>query len=436
MKKKLTILILLLTSLTAACSLTEDITPPPNTQFPTLQETITRQSVNPTESPEVSPTTSVSTAVSTGVPAAPDGFVGNISGSINHPSGTSIPGGQTVKLVGYDQNESGGYQKALELDASVNTDGSYVFRDIAVPLERAFLLFTTWEDVEYQSDPLIISTSSAEYPLSINVFGSTNDPKSLQFDQVHLIFGVPSQESIPVTGLFVVTNTGEKAIKVATDGTSVPFINLPEAASDVKFQLSQSSAELMIAAGGFAMLPGVDRQYGFIASFNLPYKKSLKYDQTFSLDVSSLTVFIPQGMRLKSEQLTESDTQVIQSQTYQKYQSDDQGLGSSLSLKLSGAPGGTSGLKFDRQTLVLIGIGVVGLLLVGVGGYLFYFDRARAKKQLEMVEAEIEPESPAEDREALMDAILSLDDQFEAGTIPENEYQDRRKELIERLKKN
>ncbi len=51
--------------------------------------------------------------------------------------------------------------------------------------------------------------------------------------------------------------------------------------------------------------------------------------------------------------------------------------GSSLSLTLSGKPATSTGFTSDKQTMVLIGIGVVGILLIGVGIYFYLRDRAR-----------------------------------------------------------
>ena len=75
----------------------------------------------------------------------------------------------------------------------------------------------------------------------------------------------------------------------------------------------------MNATGGFALLPGVDEQYGFIASFTMPYGNSLKFDQPFSLPVSSMIVFIPQGERICKVDDIATGSQEIQGQSYQMY---------------------------------------------------------------------------------------------------------------------
>ena len=244
-----------------------------------------------------------------------------------------------------------------------------------------------------------------------------------------------------MTELYIVTNPGKLVVVVTSDGTTIPFVKIPAGAGSVQYQLSQGSAQLLNAPGGFALLPGADKQYGFLASFSMPYGRSLKYDQLFVLPVASLTVFVPQGMRLSGAQFTAAGAQTIQSQTYLTYQTKKLAAGSSLSLALSGKPGASTGFKFDRQTIVLIGIGLVGILSIGVGVYLYLHDRSRflqeEQKELEGQEEhdeEIEEDTLGEDRDSIMDAMIVLDDQYQAGEIPQENYEERREELKERLK--
>jgi uncharacterized membrane protein len=247
-----------------------------------------------------------------------------------------------------------------------------------------------------------------------------------------------SQNAIQVTELYIVTNLGNKVVVVPSDGTTIPFLQIPVGAGSVQYQLAQGSAQLLNATGGFALLPGADKQYGFLVNFSMPYNRSLKYDQLFNLPVSSLTVFVPQGMHLSSEQLTTAGPQTIQSQTYLMYQSNKMAAGSSLSLALSGKPGASTGFKFDRQTIVLICIGIVAILLTGVGIYLYMRDRTRHLKEEQEKQEEqygqIEEDALGEDRDNIMDAMIALDDQYTVGEIPKEAYEKRRTELKERLK--
>jgi hypothetical protein len=444
MKYRLITLIVLLSLALASCSLAEDITPPPGYQSPTSvptqspatqtpQATWTKEP--PSATPDVSPdsTQSITPAVNSTTTAAV-APIGNISGNLINGSGGSIPAGQKITLEGFDKDQAGTYQNVMELVAPVDPNGSYSFKGVEVTQGRAFIIITSWQGVEYQSDPVIVSASTTDFTLPITIYEKTDDSQVLTINQVHLILNLSSQNEVQATELFIVTNPGNQVVVVPSDGTTIPFLQMPKNASGLQYQLSQGSAPLLNATGGFALVPGADKQYGFIASYTLPYVKSLNFDQPFSLPVSSLTVFVPQGMRARGEQLTDAGLQDIQGTSYQMYQTNKIASGGSFSMTLTGKPGAPTGFTISRQTWVLIGICLVGLLLIGLGLFLYLRDRARFKKEIESDQEAIQTDALGEDRDNIMDAMIALDDQYKAGEIPKEAYETRRQGLKERLK--
>jgi hypothetical protein len=443
MKFHLVVLSVILSLTLAACSMAKDITPPPGYQSPTDVPTISQSDQSPkstptseptTATPESTPTETRSINPSDNFDSTPNPSLINIDGKLENGSGGNIPEGQKITLVGFDKDQSGNYQMGIELEAVIESDGSYKFKDLDAPLDRAFLIITSWGGVEYQSEPVIVTEGGTDLSVPITIYEKTDDPTVLSINQVHLFLNSSSQDIIQVTEIFIVTNPSNKVVVVSSDGTSIPFIHTPENATGVQYQLSQGSTQLLNATGGFAMLPGADKQYGFIASFTMPYAKSLKYEETFSLPVSSLTVLFPVGMRLRSDQLIDAGTQDIEGQQYQMYQTNNLASGSSLSLTLSGKPGDSTGFTLDRQTKIIIGIGVVGLVLIGVGIYLYFHDRARFKKENEVIQDQIEADALGEDHDNIIDAIVALDDQYTAGEISKDAYTMRRNELKDRLR--
>ena len=447
MKFRQTALVIVLCLVLVSCSLAEDITPPPGYKSPMPVPTLASVTPMAESTSTVEPATAInvptpaslqSTTPLADATAMPGTSLGIITGTLIYGSGGGIPEGQNVTLVGFDQDQTGSYQKALELQSQVNRDGSYSFTGVELALNRAFLIITNYGGVEYQSDPVIVKDATTKYSIPITIYDKTNDFNVLTVNQVHLKFDLSSQNVIQVTELYIVTNPGKQVVVVSSDGSTIPFLQVPAGAGSVQYQLAQGSAQLLNVTGGFALLPGADKQYGFLVSFSMPYSKSLKYDQLFTLPVSSLTVFVPQGMHLSGEQLTAAGPQTIQSQTYLMYQSNKMAAGSSLSLALSGKPGASTGFNFDRQTIVLICIGVVGILLIGVGIYLYMRDRNRLLKEERQEQEEqggqIEEDALGEDRDDIMDAMIALDEQYKAGEILKDAYEKRRMELKERLK--
>jgi hypothetical protein len=234
----------------------------------------------------------------------------------------------------------------------------------------------------------------------------------------------------------VISNPGGKAVIVPSDGSSVPFIQTPDGAQSVNFQLAQSSAPLMTATNGFALLPGTDKQYGIITTFNLPYTNRLAFTQFFTLPVSSATIIVPEGVKVRSDQLTDAGTQGSTGTTYHLYQGGSLASGSTLTMTISGMPGDKAGFVLDQRTLLMIGVGALGLILIGLGIFLFLRDRKLRKmeEELEDNNEEVDEDALGDDRESIMDAIIALDDQYKNGDISKEAYEKRRDELKERLK--
>jgi hypothetical protein len=442
MKFYLTTLALILSLVLGSCSPPADITPTPGHKTPSSLSTPAAETPTPQSSSTIEPATATIAATpanpqSNTLPAdsTPGTSLANFTGKMVNGSGGGIPEGQNVTLVGLDQDKTGSYQKVLEKQSQVSRDGSYAFSGVEVSINRAFLVIAMVGGVEFQSDPILVKDSTTNFSIPITIYEQTNDFHTLSVDQVHIKFDLSAQKVIQVTELYIVSNPGKQVVVVSSDGTSIPFLQNPAGAEGVKYQLAQGSAQLLNATGGFALLPGADKQYGFLVSFSIPYARNLKYDQLFTLPVSALTVFVPQGMWLSGKQFTAAGPQTIQSQTYQMYQSKKMSAGSSLSLTLSGKPDGSSGFKFDRQTIVLICIIVVGILLIGMGIYLYLHDRARfLKEEQGDQEKPIDQDASGDIQDSIMDAMIALDDQYKAGEISKETYEERRMELKEHLK--
>jgi hypothetical protein len=108
-----------------------------------------------------------------------------------------------------------------------------------------------------------------------------------------------------------------------------------------------------------------------------------------------------------------------------------------LAMELSGRPkGGSTNLLTgsENRTNLLIGAGALGATLVIVGVWLFRKNRTEeAEDEDEEEDLEAVSSDLPDDRDALMDAIIALDDLYKAGELPEEAYQQRRSQLKEKL---
>ena len=428
----------------AGCSLAEDITPPPGFQSPTLDAisstpepslpttpTVTSDRTIPSSTIEPNFADSTLAASSTEVGINASAPFLKFDGKVTNASGSPIPDSLIAHLYLYKTGSSAIDQT---LTTRVQPTGQYQFDHVPADSKTTYFVVVEFDGVTYTSDPVIYDGTFTTHDMPVSVYDSTSDLLALSFSQIHMQFDFTTDGQVQARMLYIVSNLGLKSVVVQSDGTSIPFIKIPDGAADVKYDLAQGGAPLASATNGFALLPGADKQYGIIATFSLPYTRNLKIVQPFSVPVSSETVIVPVGVRVSSDQLEDTGTQTFQGTNFHLYQGGNLASGSTLTLTISGKPGDATASFPSRQTSILIGIGAAGILLIGVGIYLFLRDRARIKQPEAILSSEIAADTPGDDRDTIIDAIIALDEQYKGGCISKEAYQKRRDELKNRLR--
>ncbi|MBU2610097.1 MAG: c-type cytochrome [Chloroflexi bacterium] len=419
-------------------SLTFDLSAPKAIPTSTPEATATLEAQPATPDPQLS---TPEAAVTNEASATPEIAVGTITGTVVNATGNALPAGLTVTLRGFDHGSEasaglaeGLTAEAINLSVPLASDGSFNFENVEMTAGRLFLAEVTFTGVPYQSDFVSVEAGMDRLALPpLNIYETTNDMALLTLDQTHIVFDFSSPGVAQVYEIYILTNSSTQTIVILTDGQSLPFIALPENAQNVGFDLAQGSAPLLPADGGFAIPPSAN-QYGIVAFFTLPYDKKLEVTQPFKLAAESVTLFVPEGFKVKGDQLTDAGVKPIQGNSFQTYTTENVKADSSLTFTVRGSTtASTGGTSLDTKTSLIVGLGGLGIVLILAGVYLFFRDRAR---QVEPEEGEEEAPEDAlgEDPVSLTDAILALDDQFKAGGIAKEAYEKRRAELKARLK--
>lgn len=428
------LIVFLLALILAGCnfSLAEDITPPPGLTQPPEAELAPTATSAPATTKMASPATATALPVGTLAPVnigTPSAGVVTISGKVTNGSGGSLPVGLTATLHGILNQ-----QETLNLEIPLNQDGYYKFQNVPLTTGMEFLVVVQYGPVSFLSAGGTYDGTTGSYDQPVTIYNSTSDLTGLSLDQVHLQASITTAGEIQMDEIYVMTNPGNAAVEVATDGTTLPFASLPKGALQPAISLSQSSAALVMSDNGFAMLPG-SQQYAFVVSFTLPYENNkVSLTQPFVLAPKSLTVIVPAGVKVTGKGLADQGASDFQGSTYQIYNGGPLAKGASIDLTLAGRSqsGAAAGSTLGTTTILQIGLGIVGLLLVAAGVIFLVRDR---RKVIETVPAEMAEAEPLDDETTRMaDAILELDDQFAAGKISQANYQQRRDQLKEELK--
>ncbi|MBI5934926.1 MAG: c-type cytochrome [Chloroflexi bacterium] len=403
-------------------------TPEPASPTPTVAATEATPSAPTTPGVETG-TPAVETtplATETAVPVTPEAIVNKVTGSV---SGENVAG-MNVILHGFDHASDGtsGPQEIVTLETVSDADGNFIFENVEMPEGRIFYADAAYEGVTYNSDFATVTAGVTELSIpAFRIYPTTNDYSKLVFDQVHYFVEI-ADGAAQVIGVYTFSNASEATI-VIDSPSEVPFIKFPAGAQNIGYERTQDSAPLFAAETGFAIPPS-ETPYGLVAFYSLPYENKLEIAQPFSQSALSVLLLVPEGMKVKSAQLTEGELQNFQGANYREFNGAPMQANDMLTFTLSGSPK-TAGAESNAQQNILIGVGALGGVLILAGAWMYLRDRNRV---VEEEEDEEEEEEAIESEEETLDAIIALDDLHRAGKINDEAYQTRREELKARLK--
>ncbi len=400
-------------------------------------------SATPTEAPTVTPTTGPTAT------ATPEGlFTVTVTGRVVHGGNQPLPEDLTVTLHGFDD-----IAEALTLEGPVAEDGTFRFDEVPALPHRVFLATVEYQDLTYVSDVVtVVPPDDTQVDLTVTIYDTTTDTATLRFQGLHIFVDFQG-DTLRVAELYLLQNTGDKTVIAAEEGAGVVRYYLPPEATNLQFEQGQGTLgdRFLETDDGFvdtfAVPPG---QFQVLFAYELPYPNhEAEIRHPVSLPVDTFAVLVPaEGVTVEGQGLVPGEVQDVQGMQVRIYQGPSLQAGEEVNVRLSGYPkevaGGTvqesePGLSFLQQSATsrwLIG----GLVLVGVllmaGGWWMY-RRAGAVEEAEPEPVAAEAPSPAEpeeeipealreDPEALMDAILALDDLHKAGKIAPEVYAARR----------
>lgn len=426
------------------------------TAFTATPETSTLVSTPATiANPQVTTTSSTQSATQVGTPfaastqsstgeasptsngtATPEALTATISGKVTNGSGGKVPADIVITLHGYVN-----MTEKVTLTTKIKTDGSFEFVNAPLETKMAYIVSTEYQGTSYNSIVAVYDGSKTLFDLPLTVYETITDTSSISADRLHLFFDFSKPGLVQVIEIYILSNSSDKAVIAGGKDKSVQTYILPEGASNLQFDSGAIGNPYLTTKDGFGdpttILPGAS-SYQLIFAFDLPYGKSLEIKQPLNVAIGSVIVMAPDGIKVKSDQLTDGGLKDVQGKSYTMFTATKLATGDNLTLTISGTPKGTStagASSNNSQTSLAVGLGIFGGVLILAA--LFFFLRGRSHKADpgdDMDEDENETDALGDDPDSLMDAIASLDDQYKAGTIVEEAYRSRRDQLKARLK--
>lgn len=348
-----------------------------------------------------------------------------LSGEVVRPSGEDIPAGLEATLSAYDD-----MQLSFTQTAALGKDGSFRFKDIELSEGRVFLVAVSVQGVDFYSDALQSNelTGGQETQLVITIYEVSHDISLLRGERLHVFFDFTDPEMVQVVELLTFSNPGEAVVAPASPGGVLLSFKLPSGATHLQFEDGTlGDGTYVQTADGFGVsavyAPAEDYQVLF--AYNLPFNRKSDLELELPLDITRAVLMVPaKGVRIKSDSLENAGQSDMEGIQLQLYTSTDLAANTPLKFTLSGRP--SEGAEFNAGSTTSLIVGIGAFMLVSAGAVVSLL---RRRKTEAMAEEILEGENP----EALMDAIIALDDRRRSGELEEAAYRTRRGELKQRL---
>lgn len=343
-----------------------------------------------------------------------EGFF-TLSGKVSNGSGGTLENLSAVQLDIVQNN-----QILYTMTTSVLADGTFQF--VLVPLSSRwnYMAHINYGGVIYKSGRLLGQSivADASENEDIVVYDPVYETSALQAESLHVLISFDSENSVHVAQSFLISNPSVFTVSPLETASPVLVFPISSSAQNLSFAASQESEFLKLTQGVLGdwqpILPGSVHQVMF--EYDLPFDDEQDFVFYTPVSVSSAMVMVETGsqpINCTGMQVS-SHSAMMKSAAVQMFTAEDIQAESKINLHC-----------FNKQSILPNLLGGIALMLVLIGvAVAAYFVRQKAIRRLQQGKVK---------RTALLDAIITLDDQFKAGEISAEVYQAKREELIRHL---
>jgi len=238
-------------------------------------------------------------------------------------------------------------------------------------------------------------------------------------------------------GILTVINVNNVGDEVWTPDLSDPDLtgldllrfNLPEGYEDLAIESELPTGNILEIDTGFALTnPVPPGESAILISYILPYEgDNFDFNLKLPYGADQVRTLLPDGGgTISSDGFGDPESVVVAENVFNQFQGDDYAKGEEVLIEFSGLPQPTALQQlsdfFKGRTYVIVIIWVVGIALLAILGYAMYSSRKGSSLTAD-------DDEELANRADVVAEIAQLDEEFEAGKIGEDEYNERRDEL-------
>ncbi|HNS37430.1 MAG TPA: c-type cytochrome [Anaerolineaceae bacterium] len=356
-------------------------------------------------------------------PAATPMATLDIEGSVTNGSQNGLPADLEIALNAY-QGSQNVYSAAQPLNDLLG--GTYRFDNVPLHPDWIYQVSVIYSNYTFQSDPLSGNgiASSADVNLPLTIYETTTDRSALSAERLQVVVDYSRSGWVQVVQMYLLVNATNRLVVAEQPGDPVLWFDLPDQAENLQFADQITAGRFSILGADFgdyqAIPPGTN--YQIVFAYDLPFKSGDVINIHPPVPVSMALIMLPKEVfSLESDQLEDAGERVVEGAQLQLYRAYDLPLSSDLSFSLRER----SGMKIQSNSWINLLIGSLMLIIA----LLITIAWLRATRR-PLAALEDPPQTP----EAILDAIIALDDQARAGKISNSAYHQRRTTLRQQLR--
>jgi hypothetical protein len=342
---------------------------------------------------------------------------------VNGTGGGPVPAGVEIALYALD-----GEAETVIGTTTADPDGEFNFSGLEMVPGRLYFATGEYQGVEFASlSAHFLADNTTLLDLPLTVYETTAERSTAEVTQMHLIVLVPTAGMLRVSEVWVLSNSGDRAVLLA-EGEALLNVALPQGAQLLDIQPGSSQDTFMETNQGFGystpLLPG-NGTARMAVTYDIPFSGRLTLTQPMDNPVESVVILTEQdGPTVRGPSIVEAEPVEMGTASLRQFVAGPFPAGEAMEVTIS------SGGHFPWDVVVGGTVLLAAILAVG----LWWLRRqSRAREEDAAPPESSSAGEPSEKREALLRGIAALDDDFEAGKIPEAEYRRRRDDLKRRV---